>query len=372
MPLEIPLWLLIIFGAALFVQLIYYGFFYLSIAFPNQPKSRGKKPPISVVICARNEERNLRKNIPKILHQDYPEFEVVVVDDCSEDKTEFVLREFAAQDPRFRYTRIHKDEKFSHGKKLALTVGIKSARYEHLILTDADCFPESKHWLNGMARHFRDGAEVVLGYGGFIRRKSLLNNLIRFDAMFIAMQYLTMARRGIPYMGTGRNLAYVKSLFNSNKGFSSHSHLASGDDDLFISQVANRHNTAVEYNPDTHTRSEAKRSFRDWIYQKRRHLTTSSLYPFPVILLLGTEPLSRVAFYLSFLVLMIFYPFFWPLVAAFLLRFVLQIVTYYYASKHFNEKQILLTSPFYDFFIPYLYLVLTVANIVKPQPQRWS
>ncbi|NLI24384.1 MAG: glycosyltransferase [Bacteroidales bacterium] len=372
MPHEIPLWLLIVLGAALLVQLFWYGFFYLSVAFPRKPRSRAKKPPLSVIICARNEEKNLRKNIPKILDQDYPEFEVVVVDDCSEDKTEFVLREFAAQDPRFRYTRIHKDQKFTHGKKLALTVGIKSARHEHLVLTDADCSPASKHWLNGMARHFREGAEIVLGYGGFVNRKSLLNNLIRFDAMFIALQYMTMARRGIPYMGTGRNLAYIKSLFFANKGFSSHSHLASGDDDLFISQVATRHNTAVEYSPETHTRSEAKRSFRDWIRQKRRHLTTSSLYPLPVILLLGTEPLSRVAFYLSFLALMIFYPFFWPVLAVFALRLAIQIVTYYYASKHFNEKQLLLTSPFYDFLLPYLYLILTVANIVKPQPQRWS
>jgi len=372
MPHEIPLWLLIVLGTALLVQLFWYGFFYLSVAFPRKPRSRAKKPPLSVIICARNEEKNLRKNIPKILDQDYPEFEVVVVDDCSEDKTEFVLREFAAQDPRFRYTRIHKDQKFTHGKKLALTVGIKSARHEHLVLTDADCSPASKHWLNGMARHFSEGAEVVLGYGGFVNRKSLLNNLIRFDAMFIALQYMTMARRGIPYMGTGRNLAYVKSLFFANKGFSSHSHLASGDDDLFISQVATRHNTAVEYSPETHTRSEAKRSFRDWIRQKRRHLTSSSLYPLPVILLLGTEPLSRVAFYLSFLALMIFYPFFWPVLAAFALRLAIQIVTYYYASKHFNEKQLLLTSPFYDFLLPYLYLILTVANIVKPQPQRWS
>jgi len=371
MPHEIPLWLLIVLGAALLVQLFWYGFFYLSV-FPRKPRSRAKKPPLSVIICARNEEKNLRKNIPKILDQVYPEFEVVVVDDCSEDKTEFVLREFAAQDPRFRYTRIHKDQKFTHGKKLALSVGIKSARHEHLVLTDADCSPASKHWLIGMARHFSEGAEVVLGYGGFVNRKSLLNNLIRFDAMFIALQYMTMARRGIPYMGTGRNLAYVKSLFFANKGFSSHSHLASGDDDLFISQVATRRNTAVEYSPETHTRSEAKRSFRDWIRQKRRHLTTSTLYPIPVILLLGTEPLSRVAFYLSFLALMIFYPFFWPVLAVFALRLVIQIVTYYYASKHFNEKQLLLTSPFYDFLLPYLYLILTLANIVKPQPQRWS
>lgn len=372
MPQEIPLWLLIVFGSALVIQVFWYCFFYLAVAFPPKPDEKGEKPPVSVVICARNEAENLKKNIPLILGQDYPEFEVVIVDDCSEDDTEFTLKELAANNPRLRYTRIHKDQKFTHGKKLALTVGIKSARYEHLVLTDADCYPASSHWLEGMARHLGAGASVVLGYGGYTFRKTLLNNLIRFDAMFIALQYITMARRGIPYMGTGRNLAYTKSLFFANKGFAAHAHLASGDDDLFINQAATGKNTAVEYSQSTHTRSEAKRSFRDWVCQKRRHLTTASCYRLPVLLLLGTEPMSRMLFYLAFLLLVILYPFFWPIVAAFSLRFIIQMVTYYYASKHFNERQLLLSSFFYDFLLPYFYLTLTVANIVKPQPNRWS
>lgn len=364
--------LLILFGFSLLVQLFYYLFFYLRIAFPAKLQPGTPLPPVSVVICARDEEDNLRNYIPLVMKQDYPEFEVVVVDDCSSDNTEFLLKEFAANYPNFRFTRIHQDDKFRHGKKLALTVGIKSAKNECLVLTDADCRPAGDKWLAGMAAGFSGQAEVILGYGGFEQSRGLLNNLIRFDAMFIALQYLTFAMKGFPYMGVGRNLAYRRSLFFNNRGFASHNHLASGDDDLFIREVAHRKNTLVQFSPETHTRTAAKGKFSLWVHQKKRHLTTSHLYGLWIKLLLGLEPLTRSLFYILFVLLLAMNILPIYILAAFLVRWLLQLTIFGLAGKYLKEKYLLLPSLLYDFFLPYFYFGLFLANLFNRKRVQWS
>ena len=231
-----------IFCFCLLVQLFYYFFIYFRFIFYRDRSKRKTNEPVSVVICAQNEELNLKKFLPSVLNQNYPEYEVIVVDDCSTDNTADVLSEFKLKYKNLRVTFINKDDKFSHGKKLALTVGIKGAKHEWLLLTDADCEPVNENWIKTMSQNFTKDTSVVLGYGGYFRKRSILNNLIRFDALFIALQYFSLALKGKPYMGVGRNLAYRQSLFFKNKGFASHYQLLSGDDDLFINEVANKKN----------------------------------------------------------------------------------------------------------------------------------
>jgi len=223
------------------IQLLYFLVFYIRIAFKiNQKSATEKKEPVSVIICAQNEAENLKNNLPAILEQNYENFQVIVVNDCSTDNSQDILSEMMTRYPNLYVTRIDKDEKFSHGKKLALTVGIKAAKNEWLLFTDADCKPADKNWIASMASNFTEKTDIVLGYGGSIKSKGLLNRLIRFDNLFIALQYFTFARAGIPYMGVGRNLAYRKSLFFKARGFASHHHIISGDDDLFVNQNASK------------------------------------------------------------------------------------------------------------------------------------
>lgn len=364
-------WLLlilaIIFLSGLFIQLIFYLFIFAKIFVAKRSKViHSSNEPVSVIICARNEAENLRANLPAILEQDYPDYEVIVVNDCSSDDTDNVLHECKTKYQHFRFTTIEKDRKFSHGKKLAVTVGVKAAKHEWLLFTDADCYPVSNQWIRKMQENFTPEASVVLGYGGYTKRKSLLNSMIRFDTMFIALQYITLAISGAPYMGVGRNLAYRKSLFFKNKGFANHYHIPSGDDDLFVNEVATRHNVRVEISPESITRSIAKKSITEWFIQKKRHVKTGTHYKMSSKIILGLESISRILYYMAFIFLLIFFSHLYLyIVPLFLFRTVIQSIIFKKTINMLSEKNILLASLFYDFILPLINLTFVMANVIS-------
>ncbi|MDA3821521.1 MAG: glycosyltransferase, partial [Bacteroidales bacterium] len=259
---------------AFLMQMIYYLVIFSRVPRYKTPKLRKKNIGISVVICARNEAENLKKNLPLFLRQDYPEYEIVVVNDCSTDNTGDVLMDLIADYPQLRYTTIQADRKFTHGKKLAVTVGIKAAKYDHLLFSDADCYPVSDKWINRMSRHFSKNTELVLGIGKYEQKKGLLNIIIRYETLFTALQYMAFAIKGSAFMGVGRNMAYKKELFYRHKGFASHFKLLSGDDDLFVNEATTKSNTQIELSKDSFTISEPPFSFGEWFKQKKRHLST--------------------------------------------------------------------------------------------------
>ena len=334
------------------IQLFYYLFFYLAVPLYKNHISNTIKEPVSVIICARNEAENLRNFLPAVLKQDYPDYEVIVVNDCSEDATYEILGNLLRQYPNLKISTVTRDPKFAHNKKFAQFIGIKAAKNEILLFTDADCEPESEKWLEGMVSHFDDKTDFVLGYGGYIKKKGLLNKYIRYDTMTIAMQYLGMAIRGVPYMGVGRNLAYRRSLFFENKGFGTHKDVISGDDDLFVNLNANKRNTSVEFRKGTHTRSVPCSGIAKWISQKKRHMTSAPYYKFRDKLLLVTEPFSRILFYASFAVLISFM-FFWPFVMAiFGFRLMIQIIVVALGQKRLQEPGLIGYLILFDIFSP--------------------
>jgi len=346
--------LLIIFGISFLVQAFYYLYYYLAPARSETSDTSAKREPVSVIICARNEEENLRNFLPAVLEQDYPDFEVIVVNDCSEDDTDNVLAAYLKTYPRLRVSSITRDPKFTHNKKLAQFIGIKAARNELLLFTDADCRPESSLWIESMASRFDEKTGFVLGYGGYFTGKGLLNRYIRYDCMTIAVQYMGMALRGMPYMGVGRNLAYRKSIFFERKGFGPFSHLASGDDDLFVNANASKGNIAAEFGKESHTRSVPALNIGQYINQKSRHLTTARYYKtIHKIILLG-EPASRVSFYATMAILLSgLYA--WPLVTGiFSLRFTIQLIVFSLNRKKFNEPGILPLFPIFDLISPFI------------------
>lgn len=371
-PLQVGLFSVL--ALTLSIQLIYYFYIYLRIGIykpkPNQPVN--KSIPISVVICARNEEANLEVFLPTILEQDYPNFEVIVVNDCSLDNTDMVLKRYQEQHKHLRVTTIKPDEKFSHGKKLALTVGIKAAKYDWLVLTDADCRAKSSRWLANVASNFNEPNEVVLGYGGYIAKKGILNKLVRFDAFFIAINYLGFALIGKPYMGVGRNLAYRKELFFRNKGFASHSLLHSGDDDLFVHEVANKLNTSVEISIESKTLSNPRSTFSAWIAQKKRHMTTGPRYRNGIKFLLFLEPLSRILFWGSSIWLICTFSSPYIIVGVLIFRLIVTSIILNAAMRRLDEAKLFLISFLYDLLSPLLYFWLSLLNSLNKKKYRWN
>ena len=358
---------------AFIIQILYYLLIYSKLIYYKYSINEIPKLPVSVIICARDEAANLKKFLPSILTQDYPDFEVIVVNDCSIDNTEIVLNGFCQIYPNLRYTTIKKDNKFTHGKKLAQTVGIKSAKNEILIFTDADCYSVNNKWIEKIQQNFIPETEVVLGYGGYIKNKTLLNKLIRYDTIFIAMQYFSFALSGFPYMGVGRNLAYRKSVFFKNKGFASHFNLDSGDDDLFVNEVSDKNNTRIEISIESHTKSLPKTTFKQWIWQKIRHNTTFRYYKPLHKKLLAGEILSRIFFYCSFIFLLIFYFPLWLFISIiFILSIIVKIIVIKKILKRLNENDLLLFSLFFDFLLPLLNMGFVLANIFIPKHNKWK
>ena len=231
-----------IFAAATLIQVFYYAWFFSRIAF-YKPKQRTKtqQHPVSVIICARDEDENLARNLPGVLVQNYSTtYDVVVVNDNSLDDSKYILQELKKTFKGLHVVELTQEAVHIAGKKFPLTVGIRESKHEILLLTDADCVPASEHWIEKMQAAYDEKTEIVLGYGAYHKKKGLLNKLIRFETFHTALQYLSYALAGIPYMGVGRNLSYRKDLFIRNKGFASINHIPSGDDDLFINKVATK------------------------------------------------------------------------------------------------------------------------------------
>ncbi len=330
------------------IEIFYYLAFYRRIS-ANRKKGRArKKPPVSVIICAKNEAENLAEFLPSVLNQEWPDYEVIVVNDCSEDDTEDILKLISADHPNLVVKTLHKESSLAHSKKMALFIGIKAATNEYLLLTDADCKPVSGKWIEEMMSHFIKEKDFVLGYGGYIKRRGLLNKYVRFDTMFIAMQYMGMALAGKPYMGIGRNLAYRKSLFFDNKGFGSHMNLQSGDDDLFVNSLARESNTAVAVTPGSFTRSVPPPDWRSFRKQKIRHLSTSSYYRTGTKVWLLIEPFARLLNYGLFIYLISALTF-WPAtLAIFMITFIVKVAVFFYAQKSLNERDLVVFSPLFD------------------------
>ena len=372
-PQEIVLALFCIFAA---IQLFYLWFYYARVAFfkEKKPDHTSDQPPVSVIICAKNEYENLKTNLPILLEQDYPDYEVILVNDFSEDETYFLLRSLESRYKHFKVINLRGNVNFFEGKKLALAVGIKSAAHEIVLLTDADCRPAGKYWISSMAKGFDTKKDIVLGYGGYERKPGFLNALIRFDTLVIAMQFMGFALAGRPYMGVGRNLAYRKNLFFKSGGFASHYKIKSGDDDLFINKVADKYNTSVVFTPRSHTFSHPKESFGAWFRQKKRHLSTGIYYKFSHKLRLGLFSFTAFFFYVSFvasLLLIQSYLSLMVVLGLFLLRAVSLIILHYYAGKRLSEQKLFIYSPIFDLILVLLNPVFALSNIFY-RKNKWK
>lgn len=345
--------------ASFSIQIFHILYFYSRILFKNS-KSNGKlNEAVSIIISAKNEAENLKKFLPKILNQNYLKFELVIINDGSNDDTLNVIKSFAEKYKNITIVNINE----SLGKKNAITKGIEASKYEYLLFTDADCYPVSKNWISKIMQTFNNNTEIVLAYGAYEKQKTFLNKLIRFETLFIAIKYMSYSLAGIPYMGVGRNLSYKKTSFIKNGGFNSHKNILSGDDDLLVQEIANKKNTSIIIDKESYTKSIPKKTWKDYFIQKRRHLTTGVKYSFLHKFLFATDEVAKLIFYISFLLLLFFKVFGFELIIIYFIRMFLLIFISCFVSNSFKEPINLFFFPIFDVLIPIIALTALISNL---------
>ena len=364
--------LFFLFCLVCFVQLVFLWFIFSRLAFfKPKVKEQSQTHPVSVIVCARDEAGNLGRNLPGVLVQTYnTTHEVIVVNHNSQDETRFLLDEFKKTFKQLSAVNLEQEAKGIPGKKYPLSIGIREAKHEILLLTDADCVPSSEFWMQKMQDGYDNGIEIILGYSAYHKKKGILNKLIRFETFHSGIQYLSYALSGMPYMGVGRNLSYKRDVFLRNKGFSSINHIPSGDDDLFINKVATAKNTRIVIDQDAVTLSEPKKTWGEWVRQKTRHFSTAKYYKPKHKFLLGLYTISQFLFYPLFISSFFFFDWKW-VITVFALRFLSQAFIYYKCMQQLNEKDL---WPFWwlmDIWM-FLFYIIFAPSLWKRPRANWN
>jgi glycosyltransferase involved in cell wall biosynthesis len=364
--------ILIIFIAVVLIQFLYYIVVFGKFSFAKPQASTPKKIPISVIVCAKNEEENVKNFIPLLLEQNYPDFEIVLIDDASSDETLEIFEQFEKENSKIKLVKVANNEAFWGNKKFALTLGIKAAKNEYLLFTDADCYPTSTDWIATMSAQFTQEKTIVLGYGAYEKIKgSFINKIIRFETLLTATQYFGWAKIGKPYMGVGRNLAYKREEFFKTNGFIDHMKIRSGDDDLFINQASNSKNTTISFAKDSFTYSKPKTSFGDWFSQKRRHISTAKNYKSFDRTQLSLFYISQLLFLILPIVLLLF-QFQWIVVLSLIsFRYLFAWISMGFAASKLKEKDVMYWFPIIEIVLIFTQLNIFITNTFT-KPVHWK
>lgn len=355
------------------IQFSYYLFVFGKFAFTKEQRPAALKPiSISVIVCAKNEEESVARLIPLLAEQDYPDYEIIMIDDASVDKTLEVFEGFEKQYPNTRLVKVKNNEVFWGNKKYALTLGIKVAKKDYLLFLDANCYPATKDWISTMSAQFNEQKTIVLGYGAYEKiAGSFLNKFIRFETMFTAVQYFSWAKIGHPYMGIGRNLAYQKEEFFNINGFIKHIQVRSGHDNLFINEIAKSDNTAICYSPESFTYSEPKKTFKSWFSQKRRHVASINFYKSFDKAQLAIFYTSQLLFIILSVVLLSF-QYQWIVVLSLIgFRYLFVWITLGFSAYKLNEKDVIYWFPIVEIILIFVQFNIYISNIFS-KPIHWK
>lgn len=362
--------LFIIFLSAVSIQVIYFLVLLISLS-KKRIEVTGPTKPISVIVCAHDEEQNLRELVPILLNQQHQEFEIIIVNDRSNDGTFDFLLEETKKQPRLKMVNIDSTPAHVNGKKYGITLGIKAAKYDWILFTDADCRPNTDQWIRTVSERTAEDKNFLLGYSGYEKRPGFLNLFIRFETLFTAIQYIGYALAGNPYMGVGRNLAYRKTVFLDNKGFNNFLGVTGGDDDLFVNQHATSGNTAVALGKDALVYSFPKTTFKEFYRQKVRHLSVGKKYRAKHQFLLALFFLTHLITWFAGIPLLILSTGIIWVASALVFRTLLFSVTVHQAAVRFGQKFEWGAVPLLDFlFVIYYLSTAPVAFLTKKI--RWK
>lgn len=347
--------LFVVFCACIAILLFYHLYFHIRLLFVKEKEFEAKATPVSIIVVANNEFDNLQLLIPKLLEQDHPQFEVILVDDRSYDETYETYLAISKSNSKLKFLRVDETPETSSAKKFALTLAIKAAQNENLLFIDADCDP-TEQWAYQMSKRFNDQTQIVIGASPYTHKNSFLNYLIQFETGMTALNYLTFALANVPYMSVGRNWGFKKHLFLNNKGYHPHNKLKGGDDDLFLQKIITSTNYAICIHPESLVTSIPKTNFADWYDQKQRHYSVSKFYTLRSKILLSKYLILHLLSYILFFTLLFSQEFRLYSSAIFLFRLLLFWIV---SAKAFNK----LASKVEWYLIPWLELLNNITVI---------
>ena len=271
--------------------------------------SQGEQPGVSVLVYSHNQAEALARNLPVLLNQNYPKYEVIVLDDNSRDNTQDVLTMMDQRSDILMHTKIDEKTRAMSHRKLAVLLGTKSAHYDLILMTHAECMPASTDWIGGLVSHFANpGVEVVLGPVVYERRTGFLSSFCQFDLFQRLLLMFGIALSMKAYAGWGQNLAFRKSTFYANRsqGFQRHLKMQPGEDDLFVADVARYGNVAVDFRPQTVMTDQSKPLFINWSIDRLNRGFTSRLYPWIPVVVKHLDYLTRYLTVISGLILIVY------------------------------------------------------------------
>ncbi len=368
----------ILFALGLLILCLYYGIFFFRLGRykgPSRKKnspSPAKLPPVSVVLAAQNDGDWLRQNLVYLLEQDYPDFEVVVVDYLSTDETQYILRLLAQNYSRLKVVTLTNNANGYQGLKYPFSIGIKTAQNDILLLAEPECIPMDTtqfNWIRSMVSGYvHDHIDIVLGYCGIAYKPSLFNWLQQYDNLLYSVEYLGSAILRAPFTGNGRNLSYRRSLFLKNDGFIYHYNIPDGADDMFVNQNARPRNTAVVLSPESFTLVQPQPTLRQWHLYRRHRVSTHSFYSLPLKLRRLLPPLGILLFYLFGALLLALAALPWQILAAALaLKLAWQIVATAAAARRLAVKPVVyILSPLFEIY----FLIANTFLSLFPLPKK--
>jgi glycosyltransferase involved in cell wall biosynthesis len=359
---------------ALVIQIIYFVIIFSRFLIEKKAEIEPEtnKKGVSIIVCAWNEIDNLVDLLPILASQKYANYEVIIVDDRSRDGSGEYLKNEIALFPNFKLITIAETPEHLASKKYALSLGIKVASKELILLTDADCRPTSEHWISAMVSQLGFDKQIVLGFSPYRYEPGFLNSFIRFETFFTAWQYFSYALLGIPYMGVGRNLMYRRKLFFDNLGFRNHQKITGGDDDLFVNETSNGRNTAVCFHEDAQMISEPKHSFADWYIQKKRHLSIGKRYKTRDKMLLGLYSITHILSWILVPVLLFLPQKVQILIGGiFIIRLLLFWVFGAIASHKLGKVITWFSLPMFDLLLTVYYICLGWFSVLSRKKIKW-
>jgi glycosyltransferase involved in cell wall biosynthesis len=354
---NILLWTVLAVMAVSFLIQLYYYLFIFRKAGLKQWKNilEHIEEPVSIIVCVKDESVNLSKILPLLLEQDYPEYEVIVVNDNSSDDSEEVLKLAKNRYPHLQIRNLVANNSV-YGKSIVLGVGIKAAKYNRLIITDAACRPAAG-WLKAVSTGF--DSDIVTAYIRYISVGKFVRIANYYESLFRLGYALNMK----PYTASGENESFRKELFFT-KGFNPLLRKPEKVEQVFFNSVMNRKNTAVVLLPDAIVESEKILSFGNWCIESSIGLFSKRLFRRGVRHVKLPEIVSRTLFYLSFIAAIIVTVnviWLWTsIVGVFLLRLIIQMFVFTSTQKQLGEKKLILHTFLWDFYsvVVYLYILL--------------